>query len=975
MERRSVQATSTRRRGNPTIHFKTPRRRSVSHTSPDLRSVDDGYGSSASVHLSTRRLRPSRLLLVVTILLAIILISWHSIDRNLFEKKRWTRPARTNQTILSARSDRTTAVTEATRSVTSRVRKAALVRAATSPFAPSSDPLPVHHEERLINYANHPMSPHRPSPKQFLLSPAARFDDPVIGIITATNNPRPEILRETAATVLGQSLQNFVWAIVDDHTDNSESLDAIADLAKDPRVKVLKNTGSKGLAATRNVALKYLLERPNGPPKYLVSLDDDDMLEFTCLEKTAWMLESNADWQLGGFYYIKHGPGANESVTTGLHSHDRNLNEGNYVPNAAMYRSQAVVDSGCKYDEQNFASGGEDWDFWMCLAENGFWGGTALEPLFWYRANDQKFRASRWGDTFSGRSAPFIHMRETVQKKHRFLDDASNFPHRVPKHSSALERIVWDQPFESNLATSDKSIMFVIPWLYLGGADVGAVRMIRLYAEKGYRVTVVCTLFDPPAGIELRPEALQWTHDVHVLPSFLRARDFPRYFKYLVESRGINQIVLSNSQLTYEMMPALVEQMPDVEFIDVSRKFLFDRSTSDLRSFHAQYLHNEAYDGWKSGGYPQYSTILRRHLARTITCSHYLRDYLIARGHAPERVGVVKLGIEMERFFPVTLRERNNAKATFLHLPSATVVITIVGRLDPQKRPLLVPSIVAKLLDAVEEDFVVIMVGDGPLEAPLKSEIVRHSIGDYVRVLGGINDPYPYLAASDIFMLPSRSEGVSIAVAEAMAMGLPVLTAREGALPEQLGDYTGKASASSLGGILIDHKLKDRVDASLYADALVKLIKDTSLRRKLGTNGRRMVEKDMDWRTSLVKLFDEVELAKNPPRTESDTTSPHPAAYFAIQTLLLEARRQTDFFEQYPANPAPEADDDDEVYDTPEYDIPSDESSAQTGDEVAPEGVSPSEEKEGAEADDRDAENLEGHRHGPIIHEDQEEQE
>ncbi|SCV71254.1 BQ2448_2842 [Microbotryum intermedium] len=50
------------------------------------------------------------------------------------------------------------------------------------------------------------MSPHRPSPNQFLLSPAARFDNPVVGIITATNNPRSQMLRETAATVLGQSL-------------------------------------------------------------------------------------------------------------------------------------------------------------------------------------------------------------------------------------------------------------------------------------------------------------------------------------------------------------------------------------------------------------------------------------------------------------------------------------------------------------------------------------------------------------------------------------------------------------------------------------------------------------------------------------------------------------------------------------------------------------------------------------------------
>lgn len=94
--------------------------------------------------------------------------------------------------------------------------------------------------------------------------------------------------------------------------------------------------------------------------------------------------------------------------------------------------------------------------------------------------------------------------------------------------------------------------------------------MIQKYAEAGYRVSLILTLSRVPDGIELLPQVLQYTHDVHLLPSFLRAHDFPRYFKHIVESRGAHQVILSNSQLTYELLPALTEQMPDVEFIDVS---------------------------------------------------------------------------------------------------------------------------------------------------------------------------------------------------------------------------------------------------------------------------------------------------------------------------------------------------------------------------------------------------------------------
>lgn len=197
--------------------------------------------------------------------------------------------------------------------------KVPVIDVSKSPFYPSSDPLPVHHTEADMIYHNYPLSKHRPPANQFLLSPNADFDEPVVAIITATNNPRREMMLESAASLFGQSLQNFIWVIVSDHTDDAESNQVLDELKKDPRVTVLKNTGLKGLPQGRNVALDYVYELPE-LPKYWIPLDDDDLFEFTALEKLAWMMESNEDWSMGGFYYVKWGEGANETVTTGLHS-------------------------------------------------------------------------------------------------------------------------------------------------------------------------------------------------------------------------------------------------------------------------------------------------------------------------------------------------------------------------------------------------------------------------------------------------------------------------------------------------------------------------------------------------------------------------------------------------------------------------------------------------------------------------------
>lgn len=172
-----------------------------------------------------------------------------------------------------------------------------------------------------MDYENHPLSIHRPHPNQFTLSPTAKFDRPVVAFIMATNNPR-DVLLETAQSLTGQSLQNFLWVIVDDHTDRPESLTLLEGVAADPRVVVLHNTGHKGLAQARNVGLRYLLGLDYIPP-FFISLDDDDLFEFTAIEKMAWLLESNTNWDLAGYPYVKFGSD-NETVNTGLHSGHHN---------------------------------------------------------------------------------------------------------------------------------------------------------------------------------------------------------------------------------------------------------------------------------------------------------------------------------------------------------------------------------------------------------------------------------------------------------------------------------------------------------------------------------------------------------------------------------------------------------------------------------------------------------------------------
>lgn len=235
------------------------------------------------------------------------------------------------------------------------------------------------------------------------------------------------------------------------------------------------------------------------------------------------------------------------------------------------------------------------------------------------------------------------------------------------------------------------------------------------------------------------------------------------------------------------------------------------------------------------------------------------------------------------------------AKKDLLGLDAETVVITIVARLDPQKRSVMVPDIADHLRRMGGNNFVIVMLGDGDSGIELKERIKSFHVEPVLRLLGTVDRPQDYLAATDIFLLPSVSEGISIAVAEAMAMGLPIVTARAGALPEQLGEaLDGPHPDHLIAGVLVNHTLVNALDAPLYAAELLTLINDESLRLKYGAKARENVEDTFDWRSTLRGMFHEIGMAENS-RHLHDALLPNPAAHFAIQNLLLEASQETDF--------------------------------------------------------------------------------
>lgn len=198
-------------------------------------------------------------------------------------------------------------------------------------------------------------------------------------------------------------------------------------------------------------------------------------------------------------------------------------------------------------------------------------------------------------------------------------------------------------------------------------------------------------------------------------------------------------------------------------------------------------------------------------------------------------------------------------------------MLVATARIDTQKRPLLVPDIIHQIREdllrnpsELFDDVMMYMLGDGPIRGALEERIAHFGLEDHVRILGNVDQPELILKGADIFLLPSFIEGISIAIAEAMALGLPIVTTYAGGLPEQLG-YEGEGQLAE-GGRLIHTTGNHTQDAQQYAKAVVDLARDGTMRLGVGMDASGLVRREFDQDITLPGFFTEMLLAAKAPK-------------------------------------------------------------------------------------------------------------
>lgn len=367
-----------------------------------------------------------------------------------------------------------------------------------------------------------------------------------------------------------------------------------------------------------------------------------------------------------------------------------------------------------------------------------------------------------------------------------------------------------------NHPTPQRGVWMVIPSFFplIGGAESQARRLAVALLNRGWHVRVL-TRRDPGAGGQrsLRHDAVD---GVRVLRMDSRGPGKIASVQYLVG--GLRTLAREGRGDIYHAhdvgTPGLLAA--------VASRLFEGRSVVKLRTGASIYRRRlrPGPAGWIFRG------LLGLH-DRIIVVNREVEDLLIDLGLPRHRVMRIPNGIDGSVFRRSGAAEQRSAR-TNLSLPVGGTMILSVGRLTAVKGIDLLLEAWATLPEGIRVSSTLVIVGDGPARADLARLARSRNVDESVRFVGARTAILDYYQAADIFVLPSRAEGLSNALLEAMASELPVVATAVGGAPDIV--------EHGVNGLLV------RPDDSYELKAgLLQLLSRPVEWPRMGAQGRRRV--------------------------------------------------------------------------------------------------------------------------------------
>jgi glycosyltransferase involved in cell wall biosynthesis len=312
------------------------------------------------------------------------------------------------------------------------------------------------------------------------------------------------------------------------------------------------------------------------------------------------------------------------------------------------------------------------------------------------------------------------------------------------------------------------TVLLLTQFFAVGGAERVALDMMRSLKER-IRF-VVMSLDKHQSALGTTVDAFrQLTPYVYCMPDYLSPQLNASFLRYLIDRFQPQVLYVANGSVwVYQALPEVRRRYPHLR------------------------MANQVYDH-EAGWINHYNSRIASIFDANIGVNRRIAQAYLDRGVTPDRVFLIENAVDGEDFDPSRYSDSDicQLKAS-LGLPTDGKVVTFIGRLHPQKRPMDFVEL-ARRFDS-DPTLTFLMVGDGPLAETVDAELARLRLPNLVRH-AFYKPSRDIFAVSDLVVLPSEYEGMPLAVMEAQAMGKPVVVTDVGNNRELL-DLTG-------GGVVV----------------------------------------------------------------------------------------------------------------------------------------------------------------------------
>jgi glycosyltransferase involved in cell wall biosynthesis/GT2 family glycosyltransferase len=603
-------------------------------------------------------------------------------------------------------------------------------------------------------------------------------------------------------SILKQKHSNFELILIDDCSTQPEVKSFLARVAaEDNRIRVLYNEENRGIVKSTNQGI-IASQAP-----YLAFVDCDDMLPKNALREVAKAVvrRPDADFLFTDRIRIdEKGKQITKEIYGGrpdlAFRDDRdNLLEEMVTSHLKVIKREILLKVGLF--EANF-TGVQDYDLALKMSEKGNLV-YIPKPLYYYRWHNGSVTLSK---RVSQVQKSTLVKRRALER--RYLYGMPNFQYEPSKKTKLL---------------------FVIPWVVMGGAEKVMLELAQALKESGkFEIYFIATL--KGGAWKKRFEELG---NVEVLTS----NNFPDqgskvdYIEEFIQSNQIDIVHVSNAEEGFLVAPRVWQHYP--------RPYL-------VGTLHSDY-HEE------NAGFVRWVDKYAAYFDRFVFVNQLIQEKVGTYFPEELRPSVIYNGVDLARYNQPRI-DKN--------------VILYASRLTGEKQPVHVMRL-AKEVSKLRKDFEIWIAGEGEYEAEMKYLAEKYKIEKFVRFLGRVDNVEDLYRQAGVTILTSTTEGTPMVFAEALASGSPVAAYDVGGISEMI-------THGEEGFLVKPGAVKE------MARLIDNLFSNKALRKKVSAAAKRRAQIQFDAKDMATKHMQLYESLMQQPSAFKSRQFAHPLLSFVI---------------------------------------------------------------------------------------------